>query len=113
VIEVYHCNYLWFALLMSSSVVLIMLGAIGSALGHLCHAPDMIGYVSSFTYNNPYMQVPAGGESLGAMERARLLRDMTVKIGDATVESDIGHVVFATARRSGTVGDLSAGKLYR
>jgi hypothetical protein len=112
-IEVYHCNYLWFALLVSSSVVLIMLGAIGSALGHLCHAPDMIGYVSSFTYNNPYMQVPAGGESLGAMERARLLRDMTVKIGDATAESDIGHVVFATVSRSDTIGDLNAGKMYR
>jgi hypothetical protein len=113
VVEVYHCNYLWFALLLSSSVVLIMLGAIGSALSHLCHAPDMIGYVSSFTYNNPYMQVPARGESLGAMERARLLRDMTVKIGDANPESDIGHVVFATVHGSDTIGDLNAGKLYR
>ncbi|KAI4729108.1 hypothetical protein E4T49_03119 [Aureobasidium sp. EXF-10728] len=99
VVEVYH--------------FLIMLGAIGSALGHLCHAPDMIGYVSSFTYNNPYMQVPAGGESLGAMDRARLLRDLTVKIGDATSEADVGHIVFATVHRSNTVGDLDAAKLYR
>ncbi|THZ74212.1 hypothetical protein D6C84_09459 [Aureobasidium pullulans] len=113
VIEVYHCNYLWFVLLLTSSVILVMLGAIGSALSHLCHAPDMIGYVSSFTYNNPYMQVPSGGESLGAMERARLLRDLKVKIGDATSESDVGHVVFATVHRSDTVGDLNAAKLYR
>ena len=113
VIEVYHCNFLWFALLLASSVVLIMLGAIGSALSHLCHAPDMIGYVSSFTYNNPYMQVPAGGESLGAMERARLLRDMTVKVGDATPEDVVGHVVFGTLHDSNNVRDLDARKLYR
>lgn len=40
--EMYHCNYLWFALLLSSSVVLILLGAISSAVSHLCHAPDMV-----------------------------------------------------------------------
>lgn len=111
--EVYHCNYLWFALLMTSSVILLMLGSIGTALSHLCHAPDMIGFVSSFTYNNPYMNIPPGGESLGAMERARLLKDMKVKIGDATSEGDVGHVVFGTLHRSSTVGDLDAAKLYR
>lgn len=112
-VEVYHCNYLWFALLLSSSIVLIMLGAIGSAISHLCHAPDMIGYVSSFTYNNPHMQIPAGGEFLGAMERARLLRDLTVKIGDVASDDEVGHIVFATVNHSNTVEGLDAAKLYR
>lgn len=112
-VEVYHCSYLWFALLLSSSVVLIMLGAVGSAISHLCHAPDMIGYVSSFTYNNPYMQVPTGGAYLSAMDRACLLRDMTVKIGDAVSEDDVGHIVFGTVDRPNTVGDLDTTKLYR
>ncbi|KAK6007538.1 hypothetical protein QM012_004352 [Aureobasidium pullulans] len=112
-VEAYHCNYLWFALLLSSSVVLIMLGAIGSAISHLCHAPDMIGYVSSFSYNNPYMQIPAGGASLSAMERARLLRDLMVKVGDAAPEDDVGNIVFATVNRSSNIGNLDAAKMYR
>jgi hypothetical protein len=111
--EVYKCNYLWFSLLLVSSCILLMLGSAGTALSHLCHAPDMMGYVSSFTYNNPYMSVPPGGESLGAMERARLLRDVKVKIGDARVDDEVGHVVFATLDRADSVGDLSLAKRYR
>jgi len=111
--EVYKCNYVWFSLLLVSSCILLMLGSVGTALSHICHAPDMMGYVSSFTYNNPYMSVPSGGESLGAMERARLLRDVNVKIGDARVEDEVGHVVFATLDRAEVVGDLSPEKLYR
>lgn len=111
--EVYKCNYIWFSLLLVSSCILLMLGSVGTALSHLCHAPDMMGYVSSFTYNNPYMSVPSGGDSLGAMEKARLLRDVKVKIGDAEVDSEVGHVVFATLDRAELVGDLSLDKLYR
>ncbi|THX28572.1 hypothetical protein D6D12_04701 [Aureobasidium pullulans] len=111
--EVYKCNYLWFAFLLVSSCILLLLGSAGTALSHLCHAPDMMGYVSSFTYNNPYMSVPSGGESLGAMERARLLRDVKVKIGDARVNDEVGHVVFATLNRADSIGDLSLKKHYR
>jgi hypothetical protein len=113
VFEVYECNYLWFSLLLTASVILISLGSIGTALSHLCLAPDMIGYVSSFTYNNPYMKLPSGGACLGAMDRARLLRNMEVKIGDANLEHDVGHVVFATVHVSDTVGGLKAARDYR
>ncbi|KAG9587427.1 hypothetical protein KCU77_g9005, partial [Aureobasidium melanogenum] len=88
-VEVYHCNYIWFALLLSSSVILIMLGAVGSAISRLCHAPDMIGYFWSFTYDNPHMQV------------------------DAASDDDVGHIVFVTVNRSNPVGNLDAAKLYR
>jgi hypothetical protein len=47
------------------------------------------------------------------MERARLLRDVKVKIGDASVDDEVGHVVFATLDRAEAVGDLSLVKLYR
>lgn len=110
--ELYSCNYLWFSFLLLSSCILFMLGSVGTALSHLCHAPDMMGYVSSFTYNNPYMSVPSGGESLGAMERARLLRDVKVKIGDARVDDEVGHVVFATLDHAELIGDLKSDKLY-
>ncbi|KAI5200955.1 hypothetical protein E4T39_05451 [Aureobasidium subglaciale] len=111
--EVYKCNYFWFALLLVSSCILLMLGSAGTALSHLCHAPDMMGFVSSFTYNNPYMVIPPGGESLGAMERARQLRDVKVKIGDARMNDEVGHVVFATLDRADSIGDLSPTKHYR
>ncbi|KAH0376426.1 hypothetical protein KCU92_g9790, partial [Aureobasidium melanogenum] len=111
--EVYRCNYLWFSFLLVSSCILLILGSAGTALSHLCNAPDMMGYVSSFTYNNPYMNVPSGGESLGAMERARLLRDVKVKIGDARADDEVGHVVFATLDCPDLIGDLSLARHYR
>ncbi|KAG9686057.1 hypothetical protein KCU95_g12317, partial [Aureobasidium melanogenum] len=109
----YRCNYFWFSFLLVSSCILLILGSAGTALSHLCSAPDMMGYVSSFTYNNPYMNVPPGGESLGAMERARLLRDVKVKIGDARADDEVGHVVFATLDLPDPIGDLSLAKHYR
>ncbi|KAH0394318.1 hypothetical protein KCU89_g11491, partial [Aureobasidium melanogenum] len=70
-------------------------------------------WACGFTYNNAYMNVPPGGESLGAMDRARLLRDVKVKIGDARADDEVGHVVFATLDCPDLIGDLSLARHYR
>lgn len=111
-VEVYVCDYLWFALLLASSCVLLLIGLAGTALKHRCLAPDMMGFVTSLTYNNPHAKLPPGGTALGAMERARLLKDVRVKIGDAQTKSEVGHVVFATLDQTAQIGHLSRSKTY-
>lgn len=110
--DIYLCNYLWLTMLLASSIVLLVLGILGIALERKCRAPDIMGYVSSQTYDNPYMSLPPGGSAMDAMERARLLRDVRVKIGDAKHMEDVGHVVFATLDETGAIGDLSKKKHY-
>lgn len=110
--SIYVCNYLWLGLLMASSVALLTLGILGTVLEKRCRAPDIMGYVSSQTYDNPYVILPPGGSAMGAMERARLLRDVRVKIGDARHKEDVGHVVFATLDGKGDIGGLDMEKYY-
>jgi hypothetical protein len=148
--EAYRVNAAWLALLLASAGVLFGVGCAGAALGWRgTHVPDMLGYVASMTYNNPYVPLPdhdggqgssddsrgesgrgegrgdssgeagegsgeRGGSSggvLDAMDRARLLRDMRVTIGDVHGAGEgVGHVAFA---RSGPdVRRLEKGRLY-
>ncbi|GAB7348218.1 hypothetical protein MBLNU459_g6215t1 [Dothideomycetes sp. NU459] len=110
--EIYSCNYLWLAFMLSSAFILLGVGMVGVALDLKCQAPDMMGYVTSQTYDNPYVRLPCGGGPMSAMERARLLKDVRVKIGDARQKEAIGHVVLATLDSEGSVGALDKTKYY-
>ena len=92
--QIYVCNYGWLAALIVASSILLLVGVTGLILRHRTFAPDMMGYVASMTYENPYMGLPKGGSVLDAMERARILRDVRVRIGDVRGEDGVGHVAF-------------------
>lgn len=69
----------------------------------------MFGFVTSMTYENPYMKIPNGGSTLDAMERARLLKDVEVYVGDVQGDEDVGHIAFAAGSPLRT---LERGRLY-
>ena len=54
-------------------------------------APDIFGYVSSLTRDNPNLQLPETGTTLSGLERARLLKNVKVRIGD-TGREGVGKV---------------------
>jgi hypothetical protein len=45
-------------------------------------APDIFGYVSSMTRDNPHMHLPDGGSTMSGSERARALEYVKVKVAD-------------------------------
>lgn len=47
------------------------------------------------TYENPHVRIPQGGSTLDAMERARLLKDVDVYIGDVHGDKTVGHIAVA------------------
>jgi hypothetical protein len=80
---VYVCNFGWMATLLLAAAALAATGAASLALqlrGSL--PPDMLRYVASMTYANPHFRTPPGGTTLDGGERAKLLRDVRVRIGD-------------------------------
>jgi hypothetical protein len=97
-VEVYTYNKLWLALLFASSAVLLATGLVGKVLERRTLAPDMLGYVASMTYNNPYLALPdhdgGGGAALDAMQRVRLLGNMRVKFGDVRGDEEVGRLAF-------------------
>jgi hypothetical protein len=107
--EVYACNFAWLALLLATSSILLLIGAGSLVLKRRTLGPEMFGFVTSMTYENPYVKIPEGGSTLDAMERARLLKDMEVYIADVETSNDVGHVAFAAGV---PLRKLERGRLY-
>jgi hypothetical protein len=73
-------------------------------------APEVLGFVSSVTRDNPYVRVPGGGSTLDGLERARLLRDVRVRIGDVgEAGGEAGYIAVGSEER---VGGLMKGGVY-
>lgn len=70
---------------------------------------QLFGFVASMTYENPYVRIPKGGSTLDAMERAKLLKDVEVCVGDVHGDRDIGHIAFSAGM---PVRKLWRGRLY-
>lgn len=51
-------------------------------------APDIFGYVSSSTRDNPYLDLPEGGSTLSGLDRARLLKNVKIKIADVSANHE-------------------------
>lgn len=108
--EIFVCNFAWLALLLSSSTTILVIGTMALVLKRRTLGPEMFGFVSSMTYENPWVKIPQGGTMLDAMERTRLLKDVEVHVGDVRGHEDIGHIAFATGH---PVSKLQRGRLYR
>lgn len=73
-------------------------------------APDLLGYVSSLTRDNPFTLVAEGGNTLGGRDRARLLRDLKVQVGNVKWEEEKRHIAFRIVE---SVGEFRTGKVSK
>jgi hypothetical protein len=108
-VEIYLCNVPWLVLLMTSSLIIFSIGAMGLALKHKTLAPELFGFVTSMTYENPWVNIPRGGTMLDATERAKLLKDVEVYIGDVRGNDEVGHIALAAGV---PLRKLERGRMY-
>lgn len=109
--EIYVCNTMWAAVLFVASGVLFLCGLCGAIFKHATRGPKILGFVSTMTRDNPYVELPSGGCTLDGLERARLLKDVKVKVQDVSPEDAEGHIAFGSADTS-RKGTLLLGRLY-
>ena len=95
--EIYVCNKIWAAILFFASTILLVCGLGGAIINHMMRGPKILGYVSTMTRDNPYLNLPSGGCTLDGLERARLLRNLEVKVQDVAAESQVGHIALSSA----------------
>ena len=110
----YRTNTWHAALLLVISIVLQICGIVTLVLMALTKAPNILGYVSTLTRDNPYAAVPAGGDALSGADRARYLANAQVRIADVRSNEGIGHIAFCTVGgdEDVTVGRLRKDRLY-
>jgi hypothetical protein len=111
VIRVYKTDWRWLSALLVSSIILQIAAYTGLVLRYITLAPDIIGYASSLTLLNPFVRIPAGGTTLHGLEKAALLHDLKIQIGDVCVDEKVGAIAVATAN-GGIVGPLKRNKKY-
>jgi hypothetical protein len=105
----YRCNYAWLALLFGCSAVLLAAGVAGFVLSGRTLVPDMLGYATSMTYNNPHCPLSDDGAAVDAMERARALSKVRVSVADVCGVDKVGRIAFTTDRN---VEPLRKGRIY-
>jgi hypothetical protein len=108
---IYRCNWRWFATLLLSAIVLQIAAYAGLVLKYVTLAPDILGFVSSLTLLNPYVPTPPGGTTLNGLERAALLYDLPIRIGDVCANEPVGAIAMARSDL-GRVGKLDRKKFY-
>ncbi len=113
-ISVYAANRLFIGFLLVITIIMQICAVAGLILNLTATAPDILGYVSSLTRDNPYTAVPEGGSTLDGLERTRHLGNLRVQLADAAWNEPQGRVVLRSLEKAtdGRQGRLSKGKLY-
>jgi hypothetical protein len=75
-------------------------------------APDIFGYVSSMTRDNPHMNLPDGGSTMSGSERARALKNLKVKVADLNGGHGVGHIGLAPVDLDVEMGRLQKKRHY-
>ncbi|KAL5383210.1 hypothetical protein PMIN06_010575 [Paraphaeosphaeria minitans] len=109
--SVWKVDWKWFIALLGSSIILQIAAYLALFFKYYTCVPDVIGYASSMTLLNPYVPTPTGGTTLHGLERAHMLQDMKVMIGDVCANEPIGAVAFAKADE-GRVARLVRQRFY-
>ncbi|PVF95155.1 hypothetical protein CPB86DRAFT_875902 [Serendipita vermifera] len=93
----YQRHWEWVISALVASLAMFSVAIIGILLERRVISPDIYGYVSSMTRDNPYFPLPPNGCTLEGTERAVLLRDVVVRIEDVAPTKQIGHLAFTMA----------------
>ncbi|KAK7962422.1 uncharacterized protein PG986_003247 [Apiospora aurea] len=109
--NVYKVDWAWVSILFLSATTLIVAGIIGIVLGVQAKAPDMFDPVLGLTYDNKHLDVAElrVANPLQVTERARLLSDVVVRLGDSQGAGTRGKIVFGTREE---VGEMRRDKMY-
>jgi hypothetical protein len=103
-IRIYSCSFAWVTVFLFSSLVMLLAAIIGVIFSRKTAVPDYLGYVSSLAKESQYVRMPDGGANLDGMDRARLMKDLKVRLGNVSPvngQTDVGRL--ALARMEDTV----------
>ncbi|KAG8169798.1 hypothetical protein KVR01_000543 [Diaporthe batatas] len=93
---IYRADRRWCATLLLVSSFLQILAIAGLCLRAWITGPDLLGFASSLTRDNPYFpdSVSSCGSALGGADRSRMCKDLRVQIADVLPMEENGYIVF-------------------
>ncbi|KAF5013070.1 hypothetical protein FDECE_897 [Fusarium decemcellulare] len=88
--KVYGTQKAWMATSIVSLAVMFLASILTVGLRLMIRAPDFLTHVAALTRDSKYMDVAPGGSTLSGDERARLLKNLPLKIMDIEPDDAIG-----------------------
>lgn len=92
--EQYECDMIFACLLLVISSILLLAGMASLILMSITLAPDILGFVSSYTRDNPFAPV-SQSSYLDGLERSKALNEMRIIVGDVKGELETGYIALA------------------
>jgi hypothetical protein len=113
---VYYVYYSWLTVFLIATLVMLSGSIVGVVYSRKTIVPDYLGYVSSLAKESQYIRMPDVGVNMDGMDKARLIKDVKVRLGDVSEQSVggdgnglIGRLAFARAE---DCREVKKGKLY-
>ncbi|KAH6973016.1 hypothetical protein BKA56DRAFT_691636 [Ilyonectria sp. MPI-CAGE-AT-0026] len=112
--EVYQIQKAWMVLFLLSLAVMLAASAGTIALRLIIRAPDFLTHVAALTRDSKHMSMTPGGSTLSGEERARLLKDVPLKIRDVQPDESVGYIALSDELDEGAAGGLGQdGRVYK
>ncbi|KAF4977948.1 hypothetical protein FZEAL_5596 [Fusarium zealandicum] len=96
--DVYRGNRQWVAILVMTTICLQVLAVAGVVLQSFIRGPDILGFASSLTRENPHVGLPPGGSGLDGPARARALGRFKVQLADIYPKEELGYIAFKSVK---------------
>lgn len=97
--QVYLCYFPWLGVFLFSTMVMFAGAITGVVFSRMTLVPDYLGFVSSLAKESPWIRMPDIGVNMDGMDKARLVKEVKVRLGDVSQihegHSDIGRLAFA------------------
>jgi hypothetical protein len=97
--DVFVTNMIWVSVTISLSLILLLCAFVSMVFKYGTNAPDILGYVSSMTRDNPNFEQVPEGDRMDGLQRARALRHLRVQIVDVRPWDEDGHVMLRSLGR--------------
>lgn len=109
----YAVFWQWIAIDYLSGLVLLAAACASFWLRRRTLIPDIFGFVSSLTRDNPHFPVPPGSSTLDGISRTRAMRNVKVRIGDiGGPGGEVGRIGFVPVSANIPVEMLSKNRQY-
>jgi hypothetical protein len=96
--DAYQVSWGWIAVLFISSTILLAAGIASIIFDVMTIGPDVLGFASSLTRNNKYMDLPKDKDNgtMSGAERTKVLGDVKVMIQDVKPGAPVGKIALGT-----------------
>lgn len=94
-----------------ASNALLLSGICGAIAKDMTRGPTILGYVSTMTRDDPYIDLPPESCTLDCLKRTRLLKDVSARLQDFALDDAVGHIAFGSAETFRR-GKLRMDRLY-